>query len=123
MKIHLSRSELTRLVLNQYNLPSDTVLVIGAAVKVKKAPEVKAKKTPEVQTLRPVYTCPEFARSSRDEISFNSIVANITCNNKIGAIKELRTMTGWGLKDAKDAVEDFSTFCNNSQNSGYWRHL
>lgn len=38
-----------------------------------------------------------------------SLLADISqakrMNNKIAAIKALRTMTGWGLKDSKDLVE------------------
>lgn len=30
---------------------------------------------------------------------------NHNCDNKVSAIKALREQTGWGLKDAKDAVD------------------
>jgi hypothetical protein len=33
-------------------------------------------------------------------------------NDKIGAIKEIRRFTGWGLKDSKDASENKSNFTN-----------
>jgi ribosomal protein L7/L12 len=41
-------------------------------------------------------------------------------NNKIGAIKELRTVTGWGLYEAKTAVENWTAFKAACTTQGMW---
>ena len=54
-----------------------------------------------------------YAGSTSYLLSFSEygiIQALILSNEKIKAIKELRAITYWGLKDAKDAVEDPENF-------------
>jgi hypothetical protein len=41
---------------------------------------------------------------------YNDIQADISAGQKIPAIKKLRSITNWGLKESKDAVEDFNNF-------------
>jgi hypothetical protein len=37
----------------------------------------------------------------------NEVVKHIRIGHKIAAIKEIRTQTGWGLKEAKDYIDKF----------------
>lgn len=44
------------------------------------------------------------AEAAEEQTEFNVILADVG-SNKIGVIKEVRTLTGLGLKEAKDLVE------------------
>ena len=59
---------------------------------------------------------PNFPVRNRDQVvdlsqsDFIEIAAAVMAKQKIRAIKKLRLITGWGLKDCKDAVENPENF-------------
>jgi ribosomal protein L7/L12 len=87
MKLLVSYSEAQSMVRRQMGLNSDVEVVIGRRQDDKHV--VVADLSPEYKRLV------EFVDANQ-------------AFNKIGAIKEYRAVTGFGLKEAKDSVENWS---------------
>lgn len=65
--------------------------------------KLNADVTVDISDVNPLYVPPDVqSRLSALRIAFTKTGQYY---NKIAMIKEIRTMTGWGLKDSKDFVE------------------
>jgi len=119
MKLHITYAEavalITRTVFSSATFDGKPVEVIIA-----RKPSVKKVE----KTLTP--TEPLFWRNLQglDRLALNGILSNLkpdaTFDNKIAAIKNLRGLAGFGLKEAKDSVENWPAFYAACCNLNRW---
>jgi ribosomal protein L7/L12 len=106
---HLSQETLTQLVeLAIAASPTKAAHILLNNVMVVNAVPMAATPTP-IRTVELSW----YEQQHREEImcSFDKIMQFATKRDKIGAIKELRTISGIGLKESKDTIEYcFPTF-------------
>ena len=83
-------------------LSSQSVLEISGLVKDLEAKWGVSAAAPVAAAAAPVAAAPAAAAEEKTEFT---VVLVASGENKIGAIKEVRAITGLGLKEAKDLVE------------------
>ena len=115
MKIQLTYAEAIDALRRHYNFPLQAEIEIGSK--------------PEFQSfVRPLNEVPKFLLDV-SSISHNFgegrnvwayIVGKLQFNNKIAAIKEVRAQTGMGLKESKDAVENWENFSRITHQTNRW---
>ena len=107
MKINLTHSETIEAIRRHFNFPGNAEIIIG------KKPKQEKPSVPVIQRVsRTGHVVPRFLydqRSLSGENVFDEITLHLH-NNKIGAIKAVRSASGYGLKEAKDAVENWDAF-------------
>lgn len=92
MKILISQIEVANMVRAKYGLPDETIVEINTQIVV---PESFTKFVSE----------------------HGKTMANV---GKIAAIRALREITGCGLSEGKNAVEDFQPIADYVRRYGYW---
>lgn len=105
MKIYIPRSEAIAALRSHFVLPQNAEIHIGKPVKHRRTSAININETP--QFLLDVSSKTHGFGHGQNSWQY---IRGIMPHNKIGAIKELRSLAGYGLKEAKDAVEHWHIF-------------
>lgn len=101
MKIILSHQEAIDAIRKFYNFPDVAEITIGPNGGENFRP------TPAVALV------PSFFEKEVNQLELRNLLAKATVpGEKISAIRSLRTLGGYGLKEAKDAIENWEDFYN-----------
>lgn len=123
MKITVSYSEAVKAVRAHFNLPTDASICISRMKMADIEPLVRP--VSAVQPFNVFTDVPKFIEGQNHVAvsRYREIINNLATGNKIGAIKILREMTGYGLKDSKDAVENWDRFARIANEKNEWPNV
>lgn len=109
MKIALTHEEAINAIRKFYEFPFDAEITIA------RQNERKSEIKPKISVVYP-----SFLESVHERTALSRIIALKNSGNKIMAIKEFRALSGFGLKEAKDAIESWTTFYQRAKELNRW---
>ncbi len=109
MKLSITHAEAVKLIREHFRLNSDVDVYIGRKTS---SAQKKLKQSEPAPNTVPAFLLGVSAKTCGFDSVRNTweYITSFLPHNKIGAIKELRHQTGYDLRSAKDAVENWDIF-------------